>query len=535
MPKQKTAFRFINGSIVTMDPDNPVAGEVITQGHSIAWVGRRGDAPTEYRKARTIDLKGRLLLPAFTDAHVHVLYWAETMREVNLRGAMTLTEALARIRKHAAAHPGKGWLTGGELDINPWGGKWPSARDLDRAVADRPAAIMTHDAHTLWANSTAMKKCGINSTTPDPPGGRIIRDDSGEPTGIFFESPAYRMLIDHVPAPTLRQAQSMVLDAQAHAHAKGVAALADMGMHDNLTIDAFLALQEKGKLALRLWKSIAKDDLDKAIKSGLRSGMGNRWIKIGSVKIFLDGALGSQTAWMKKPYSSNKKSTGVRRLTHKEFDDLLKRASAGHVSACVHAIGDAAVREALRGLGKYRSKFPKSQPPRIEHAQLVDPADIPLFVRHGIIASMQPSHLLTDRDYADKHWGRRARWAFACRSLWNAGVPLAFGSDVPIEPLDPIAGIGAAVYRARPEDRRGTWHPAEALNVWQAVWAFTAGAAMAAGDQGLRGQIKQGQLADLVILDRNIFTIPAKEIFRTQVTHLFVDGHPTYRAARDTP
>lgn len=524
MPSRPTRLRFINGPIVTMDPDQPVAGEVVTDGHSIAWVGRRGDAPREYRRARAVDLRGRLLIPAFSDAHVHVLYWAKTMQEVNLRGAKSLSSALGRIRAHVAGNPGIEWVTGGELDINPWGGKWPTARDLDRAVADRPAAIFTHDSHSLWVNTTALKRCGITRETLDPPGGRIIRDENGEPTGILFESPAYRLITERIPPPTTRQAQAMVLNAQSHAHAKGVASVADMGMHDNLTLDAFIELQKKGKLRLRLWKSIAKDDLDSAIRAGLRSGMGNRWIKIGSVKIFLDGALGSQTAWMKKPYTSNRRSHGVQRLSHREFTDILDRASAGHISACVHAIGDAAVHEAIVTLARFRRKFPKSQPPRIEHVQLIDPADIPILARGGIIASMQPSHLLTDRDYADQHWGKRARWAFACRTLWESGVPLAFGSDVPIEPLDPLSGIGAAVHRARPTDKRGAWHPSESLNVWQAVWAFTAGAALAAGDQGLRGMIKAGQLADLAILDRNIFTIPPRDIFRTKVTALYVDG-----------
>jgi predicted amidohydrolase YtcJ len=206
----------------------------------------------------------------------------------------------------------------------------------------------------------------------------------------------------------------------------------------------------------------------------------------------------------------------------------VKRTVRHGLSVCVHAIGDAAVGRAADILLKYESRFPKDYPPRIEHLQVVVAKDLARLAGSRIVASMQPSHMLTDRDYVERHWGKRARWTFAFRSLWDRGVRLAFGSDVPIEPLCPLEGIGAAVHRAKPDDRRGSWYPKEKLSVWEAVWGFTGGAAIASGDSHHRGKIAPGYIADMVILDRNIFTIPAREVFATRVAATIVDGEMVF-------
>ena len=527
MPHYET-YRLFNGPIVTMDPVNPVAGEVVTHGHTIAWVGRRGDAPREFQRARPVDLKGRLLLPAFSDSHTHFLYFAMSLNRVDLRGVASLRAALRQIAAYDKTHPSRReWVTGKGLDINLWGGRWPSRHDLDVILPDRPAALCTHDEHSLWVNTEALRRCRITASTPDPPGGRIARDRAGEPTGILQET-ACDLVWDIIPQPTLLQKQRLVQNAQKLAHAQGVAAIGDMGEPETLTV--FNELKARGKLQLRLWKSIPLDNLDAAIDSEFHSGMGNQWIKIGAVKIFLDGALGSATAWMLKPYRTDRKNTGVCRLARKDFETVVRKAARAGLSVCVHAIGDAAVRQAIDVLARHRDRFPRCQPPRIEHVQVIAPEDIARLGKSGIIASMQPSHLLTDRDYADRHWGSRARLAFALRSFWDAGVPLAFGSDVPIEPLSPISGIGAAVYRSRPGDARGPWNRGQCLAAWEAICGFTLGAAIAAGDQDQRGMIRSGYLADLTVLDRNIITAKPRDIFKAQVSLTFVDGHPVYKA-----
>ncbi len=530
MAKQTDMLRFFGGSIVTMDARDPVAGELVTIGNRIAWLGRQGSAPIEYRRARSIDLKGRLLLPAFSDAHTHYLYYSRTLENVDLHGCKSLSEALQRIRKHARAHP-TGWVQGSNLDVNAWKSGWPTASDLDRAVPDRPAAIFTHDYHSLWANTKAMQTARISHKTPDPPGGRIGRDAKGNPTGMFYET-ADSLVAKHIPDSTSLQDERLIRKTQAIAHTVGVAAIGDMG--EASTLRVFASLAARDQLRLRLWKSIPLQHLDSAIASGLRSGIGDEWVKIGSVKVFTDGALGSQTAWMYDPYAGDRSNLGICRTTRREFEDIVRKATAHGISVCVHAIGDAAVGQAIDIMGKHRKRFPKNQPPRIEHLQLLHPRDLRKLVKSQIIASMQPSHLLTDRDIADRNWGSRSRNAFVFRTLWDNGVVMAFGSDVPIEPIRPLDGIGAAVHRARPTDRRGPWYPKERLSVWESVWGFTVGAAIAAGDQARRGMLSPGYLADLVVLDCNIFTIDPRKIFATQVDMTVVNGEVVHlRSERD--
>ncbi|HUU44931.1 MAG TPA: amidohydrolase [Acidobacteriota bacterium] len=526
MRRKEKTLRISGGPIVTMDTEVPVVGEVVVCGGRIVWVGRNGSAPTAYGQARTIDLKGQLLLPAFTDSHTHFLVFAQSLSEIDLRGVPSLQAALARIRKYLATQRGeKGWVVGHGFDVNLWKGRRPSRHDLDRIVSNRPVMIWSHDQHVAWVNTQALRRCRIDGRTPNPPGGEIVHGTDGEPTGILLEA-ASELVWDRIPEPSGAKRERLLDDAQKKAHEVGVAAICDMGAP--ATLAGFTGLREKGKLSLRVWKSIPLAELDNAVALGLRTGLGDAWIKIGGVKIFLDGALGSQTALMYSPYTSNRATRGIGRLEPDALDRAVRTATRNGLSVCIHAIGDAAVGRALDVLLKYESRFPKNHPPRIEHLQVVAPKDLKRLAGRRIVASLQPSHLLTDRDYADQHWGKRARRAFAFRSLWDSGLTLAFGSDVPIEPMRPLDGIGAAVYRARPDDRRGSWYPQERLSVWEAVWGFTAGAAIATGDSDCRGKIIPGFIADLVVLDRNIFTIPPGEIFSTRVVTTIVDGQVVY-------
>ena len=520
------SYRFTNGSIATMDAANPLVGEVVTVGDRIAWVGNRGDVPTEYRRAREIDLRGRLLLPAFSDAHTHFVMYALSLQRLDLQGTTSLGQARKRMTAFLKRETsGSGWVIGQGLDINAWGGKWPKRQDLDALVPNRPVAIFTHDHHSMWVNSLALKKAKITGATPNPEGGEIVRDSHGEPTGILKET-ADTAVWKAIPEPSDALMRRSVREAQTLAHTQGVAAIGDMG--NPATLRVFESLRSGGHLAMRLWKSIPVEKLDEAISLGLTSGLGDEWIKLGAVKIFLDGALGSHTAWMLKPYVSEPKNVGMPQYSDDVFRGFVRRASSHGLSVCVHAIGDAAVRQAITIIAENRSRFPKRQPPRIEHVQIIDKDDIQKMADAGIVASMQPSHLLTDRDYADAAWGKRCRYAFAFRSFASRGVPMAFGSDVPIEPLCPLDGIGAAVHRAKPDDKRGSWYPMERLSVWEAVWGFTAGAAYAAGDSDWRGMIRPGMAADLVVLDRNVFTVDPRTISKAKVELTFVAGRPVY-------
>lgn len=526
MRRKERVFRISGGPIVTMDTKEPVAGEIVVCGGRIVWVGRNGSAPAAYRNTPTLDLKGRLLLPAFTDSHTHFLIYAQSLSEVQLHGVPSLKAALTRIRQYVTRQRGeKGWVVGHGFDVNLWKGRRPSRHDLDPIVPNRPVMIWSHDQHIAWVNSAALRRCRIDGRTPNPPGGEIVLGSDGEPTGILLET-ASELVWDRIPELSSAKTERLLEDAQAKAHEVGVAAIGDMGTP--ATLAGFTALREKGKLQLRVWKTIPLAELESTISLGLRTGLGDSWIKIGSVKIFLDGALGSQTALMYAPYTSNPATRGIARIEPHAFDRAVRTAVRNGLSVSVHAIGDAAVGRAIDVLLKYESRFPRKHPPRIEHLQVIAPKDLKRLEGSRIVASVQPSHLLTDRDYADRHWGKRARHSFAYRSLWDAGLTLALGSDVPIEPMRPLDGIGAAVYRARPDDRRGSWYPQERLTVWEAVYGFTAGAAIATGDGDYRGKIAPGYVADLVVLSRNLFTIPPGEIFSTRIVTTIVDGQVVF-------
>jgi len=435
-----------------------------------------------------IDLPDSLVTPGVVDGHTHFAEWAVGRQRVNLSGCRTLAEAVARAAKGVVTD---GWIQGQGFDANEWDTP-PSRAALDQVLPNTPAAFDSHDVHALWVNSAALAECGIDRSTHDPAGGRIVRDAAGEPSGLLLEH-AVRLVHRHLPRVSPDHLLGAVRAAQSAAHQLGVTGIQNVEGADAL--GAFEKLEAEDALRLLVLAHLPADGLYAALRVGLRSGWGSPWLVTGGVKLFLDGALGSQTAWMLEPYEGTL-DRGIVLTEEPAAREALTAAARGGIAATVHAIGDAAVRRALDII----EQLPQAAiPHRIEHLQLVHPDDLGRAARAGIVASMQPAHLLTDIPLIDRHWGARGAGAFAFRTLLSAGTPLVFGSDVPVETIDPRDGVYAALNRiSRDGVPRGGWRPTERLSFDEILHAYTAAPWAAAGRAGRGGALEPGQAADLV-------------------------------------
>ena len=505
-------MKLVNGRIHTMAARGAKARSIRLVGNTIAALDEPGPG---------IDLEGRTVIPGFCDAHTHFYYWACTLDEVELDGIDTLALALERLAARAKALPPGAWVLGRGFNKNLWTpAEFPTRHDLDVASPERPAAVYSKDEHALWVNTAALRAAGITAHTPDPPGGSIQRDASGEPTGILFEK-AYELVTRLIPAPDPALSGAALDRAAALLHPLGVTSIHDMG-----ELDAWHAYRAWGEPTLDLVKYIRVEDAAYVERERLRSGDGSLPLVFGGFKLFTDGALGSQTAHMWEPYEGSATNVGVARLSQSEVHEYLEYAQARGVACAIHAIGDRAnsvviAEAAIHPAGRLRH--------RIEHAQCVRPQDTAALAASGWVASMQPSHLVSDRDTSLRHWGaHRSRYAFPIASLHRAGVPLAFGSDAPIEPVDPLFGVYAACCRQRPGDARGPWEAGERVDRFTAVSAFTHGAAYAAGLEDRAGTLAPGLRANLVILDRDLLSVPEEEILGVRVIATIHAGRVRY-------
>jgi predicted amidohydrolase YtcJ len=522
-----------NGSIYTMDPRQPVVHAVAIQGNRILGTGRAGAVSAEFGEAaKKVDLQGYTVVPGLIDAHVHFAGFGLRLTRVNLEGAPTLEEALERVADRvAASEPGE-WIQGGGWNRNRWGdGSFPHRGDLDLVSLANPVVLSSKDGHSTWANTKALELAGVTSETPDPPGGHIRRDASGQPTGILQENAA-ALVRDVMPQPSLEQLVAACRLGQAHAHRLGLTGIHDC--EDDRAFAAFQELRRQGQLSLRVLVHIPAREVDAALALGVRDGLGDPWLRIAGIKVFTDGALGSRSAWMLAPYETDPANTGIPTISEDELQELVRVANGAGLSVAIHAIGDAANRAALDALAGARDSAPNHLRNRIEHVQLLHPDDLPRLAELGVIASMQPIHATSDIEIADLHWGARAATGYAWRALLDAGTRLAFGSDAPVEDLSPLLGIHAAVTRRRADGSPSPdgWHPEQRVSVAEAVHAYTMGAAYASGEEELRGSLAPGKLADLTVLDQDIFRIDPMDIQHVQVLGTMVDGQFVYRSDR---
>jgi predicted amidohydrolase YtcJ len=451
----------------------------------IIGVGVRARAAAG-RAAEVVRLRGAAG-PGLIDAHIHLEGLAERHLTLDLTGARSLDDALARVKRWAAGLPKDGWVVGSGWYNDAWSDPaFPSRQDLDKAVGGRPAYLRRKDGHSAWVSSAALKQAGIDRDSQDPPGGVIDRDEQGEPSGILRETAM------HLVAAIVPSATDSDFDA---AMARALVALARLGLTSVHSMDSaagfgsFQRLHARGKLPLRITYNLPLADLGHAERIGVRSGWGDPWLRTWGVKAFLDGSLGSRTAEMLD-------GSGTVRLPQKDLIDMVDRCARAELNVCLHAIGDGAVRRALDALAPHRRAW-RYWRPRIEHAQCVDPKDMRRFARVGAIASMQPIHAVADRDLADTYWPKVSGHAYAWGALEHAGARLAFGSDAPVETADPLLGIDAATTWRR----RAKWHPELAVPRASALRAYTSDAAYAVGMEHDLGALREGMLCDLIVVD----------------------------------
>ena len=498
---------------------------LIRDGRIVA-IGSEGEVARQAGlEAERLALEGGCVLPAFADAHVHLSSLGALLGEVNLREAGSLAQALALIAEGARElRPGE-FLRGRGWDRNHWSDGQPTKEALDRIVAENPVALSSHDGHSIWVNSAALRLAGIAGDTKNPPGGTIWRDVDGEPTGILSDAASglVRSLIPERSDPEVKEALKAGAE---HVLQSGVAALRNC---ESLRVYRLLLdLVAADEMSIAIACSIRPDDIEEATDLLAHQSVGDR-IFIENVKVFVDGALGSQTALMLEPYEDPSLGVGLEVTPPELLREQVAAAAEVGLPVAVHAIGDRGVRQALDGIERAgrRDLRPSTSSGRgepveprnsIEHAQLVHPDDLPRFARLGVTASVQPSHLLTDIPICERHWGERSRYAFPIGSLIHSGARVIFGSDCPVEPIDPRRSLYAATVRKTlARYPQGGWYPEESVSMSRALACHTK-------------PVEVGAPADLVVLGRDPLAEPADQILDNAISITIVGGEIAYRA-----
>jgi predicted amidohydrolase YtcJ len=471
---------------------------------------------------------GHCIFPGFNDAHAHLGSAGQTKLNVDLTGVQSLAEMLASVQKFAQAAPAGHWLTGGNWDHTLWANKvLPTRQDLDEVTGEHPAFLDRIDGHIAIANSAALKAAGITGKTKAPEGGAIDLDASGDPTGILRES-AKKLVNKVIPPPThderRRGDQLAIADAVAH----GVTSVQDFSEWNDFLV--YEELEKEGKLDVRISEWLPfRMPLDELKRMRAHHDEHDPMLHTGMLKGFMDGSLGSHTAALKAPYADEPGNSGLPQFTQDELDKLaVERAKAGFQMG-FHAIGDRGTAMALDAFAQ--AGVSRTDRNRVEHAQVVDPADIARFKQLGVIASMQPNHLLTDMNWAEERLGpQRAVYSYAWKAFLDAGVPLAFGTDYPVEPITPFRGLYAAVTRMN-EAGTKTYYPENKLTRGQALYAYTQGSAYAEFADRHKGKLEPGFDADFVVVDRDLYKAAAAEILKTKVLGTFVAGRAVYPPA----
>lgn len=511
--------------IHTLDSHRPAVECLAVRDGMIEATGSADEIASRFGPSlKWFDVRPAIVLPGLTDSHIHLVEWALGLSQPDLAGTNGMKEALAQVSRVAAASPRDAWL-----EFKGWDPAWRTQAelsDLDDASQGRALVLIAHDLHSGWLNSEAMRRLGVGPERTAPAGGFIERGAEGQPTGVLKER-ALDWWYQGKPQPTDAERRRAVLKGQAALHRVGVTAVHSVEAPESFRVVE--SLEHTGELRLRVLHHMPQRYIDSLIECGVVSGFGGEWVRVGGIKYFTDGALGSRTAWMLEPYADSP-TRGIRRLDPAEFAGDVERAARAGLSATVHAIGDAAVRMTLDALEKADSTG-LALPHRIEHLQCVHPEDLGRPVAAGIVASMQPSHMLTDIRLAEERWGaERGRGTFALRSLASVGTVLAFGSDAPVEAADPREGFyGALARRDRSGYPEGGWNPGERLSGLEILRAYSVGPAVAAGE-AKRGRLAPGYHADFAAWATDLTTASAEDLLEAEVVATVVGGEVVYHA-----
>ncbi len=526
-----------NGKLHTQDPQIPQASAIAMKDGKILAVGDDADIQAlATSDTKTVNLEGRRVLPGLTDSHIHFYEWALFLQGLTLEDATSLNEVLTRVKEAVTqAEPGT-WIVGQGWNQDRWPDpKLPTRFDLDKVAPDNPVILWRTDLHLAWVNSVALETAGITTATPDPDMGVIDRDEAGQPTGVLREL-AINLVRDVMPPHTDEQTDEAMRRAMTKLHQLGLIGVHDfriMGGEDGPpALRAWQRLRAADELELRAWVLIPGELLDEAITLGLQTGFGDDFLRIGPAKFFSDGATGPRTAWMLESFEDA--GTGLPLTPMSQMAEAISKAHKAGISTAIHAIGDRAVRELLdvytEVTGTQEAGTKPRIPHRIEHVQHSHLDDLKRLGPLGLIASVQPLHLTDDMQMVDKACGSRARWAYAFRDLLDADTVLALGSDCPVASPNPFWGIHAAVTRQKRDGTpEGGWYPSQKLSLAEAVWGYTMGAAIATGQEAAQGSLTQGKLADIIVLDQDIFEIPPEKIHTTEVVMTVFDGRIVYR------
>ena len=492
--------------------------------------------------AEVIDLKGRLAVPGLIDSHAHFIQGGFQLLQIDLKDARSEEEFTRRIGEKAKTLAPARWMQGGDWDEQAWpSAKLPTRALIDSVTEKNPVSLSRYDGHAVLANSLALRLAGVTRATPDPVGGVIVRDATGEPTGVLKDA-AQDLVAKVIPPPTEAEMTEALRAALCEAARVGITSVHSITVDEDSWNGSFTGevqmlrrAELEGWLTCRMYEVIPITRWEKLRDAGLARDMGDDFIKLGAVKAFADGSLGSATAWMYEPYADDPANRGIPLPLMNppaKMESLARAADQAQIQLCIHAIGDRAIAEILDMYARLGGANPATRRFRIEHAQHMRQQDFARFANQGVVASMQPYHAIDDGRWAEKRLGHdHMTRSYAWRSMLDAGVPLAFGSDWPVAPLSPILGIYAAVTRATLDGKNPEgWFPEQRLTVEEALQAYTEGSAYAAFEEKEKGSLAPGKLGDVVVLSDDLFTIPPANIQHTRVVMTVLGGKIVFRS-----
>lgn len=526
-----TVYTNINGYTFTEEGLKNFSSIAFSEG-KVLEIANEGSLTESYAGARVLDGEGKVMLPGLIDAHAHVMGLGFQELDVNVAGITSLEETLNSIAEYAGQYPDREWILGRGWNHTRWEiNRFPTAGELDQAVEDRPVWLQRVDGHAGWANSRAMELAGITAETEDPSGGKIIRDEDGNPTGVFVDA-AMELIDSQVPERSPEENQMALEKALQKMSANGITSVHDAGVGTE-TWAMYKRFADEGKMITRIYAMIsgAGDTFDELSSNGPITSYADDRLALRSVKLYADGALGSRGAAMIEPYSDDPGNTGLLFSSEGEMTDMVLKTSSEGYQTNIHAIGDRANRVALNAFANVQDSLGNQDlRHRIEHAQIVSLQDIPRFQDLDVIASMQPTHATSDMNMAEDRVGpERIQGGYAWSTFLDQGTVVASGSDFPVENVNPFFGLYSAISRQDHQGNpEGGWNADEAMSREEALRSFTIDAAYAAHQEDILGTLESGKWADFILIDRDIMEVPKEQIWQTEVLETWVAGEKVY-------